>query len=296
MIFEYLIYLIIILFILNFFNKKLNKFKKIYKNNGLDGVWFYFINKNIKKTGLSNFIDKKKNILGKKIEKLSKGKILYGPYSGTKIFNSYGWSNIDFAAKYLGTYESQIQKKIIFMSKKLKLKNFVDLGAAEGYHIVSVLKKNYFLKGFAYEINKRSRDLLKKNSIANKVFSKISIHSNATFESLKKNLNKINQTQTLFLIDIEGNEFNLLNDTFCNYFSKCYFIIEDHKFKIKNKKKINNFYKILKKKFKLEIINDISKNPFDFKILDEFSDDEKYLMMSEGRPQTMRWIILYPKN
>ena len=87
-----------------------------------------------------------------------------------------------------------------------------------------------------------------------------------------------------------------MNDTFCNYFSKCYFIIEDHKFNIKNKKKINNFYKILKKKFKLEIINDISKNPFDFKILDEFSDDEKYLMMSEGRPQTMRWIILYPKN
>ena len=25
-------------------------------------------------------------------------------------------------------------------------------------------------------------------------------------------------------------------------------------------------------------------------------DDEKYLMMSEGRPETMQWLILYPKK
>lgn len=294
--FEYLIYLLIFLIFINFLSKKLKKYRKIYKNNGLDGAWFYYINKNIQKTGLSNFIDKKKNILGKKIEKLCKSKILYGPYSGTKIINSYGWSNIDFAAKYLGTYETQIQKKIIFMSKKFKLKNFVDLGAAEGYHIISALKKNYFSKGFAYEINKKSRDLLKKNSQANKIFNKISIFSNASFETLKKDLDKINQKQTIFLVDIEGDEFNLFNDEFCNYFSKCYFIIEEHKFNIKNKKKVNNFFKTIKKRFKVEIIKDISKDPFGFEILNEFSDDEKYLMMSEGRPQTMRWIILYPKN
>ena len=294
--FEYLIYLIIILIVLNFLNKKLLKYKKIYENNGLDGVWFYFYNKNIKKTGLSNFIDKKKNNLGKKIEKISKGKILYGPYSGTKIINSYGWSSTDFAAKYLGSYESQIQKKIIFLSKRFKLKNFVDLGAAEGYHIISVLKKKYFSKGFAYEINKKSRDFLEKNSKINKIFKKISIHSNATFESLKKDLNKINQRQTLFLVDIEGNEFNLFNNMFCQYFSKCYFIIEDHKFNVRNKKKISLFYKNLKKRFKVEIIKDVSKDPFNFQILDKFTDDEKYLMVSEGRPKTMRWIILYPKN
>ena len=77
---------------------------------------------------------------------------------------------------------------------------------------------------------------------------------------------------------------------------KCYFIIEDHNFNIKNKKSINSFYKIIRKKFKVEILKDASKDPFNFKILDKFTDDEKYLMMSEGRPRTMQWIILYPKN
>ena len=294
--FKYLIYILIIFIILNFLNKKIRKYNKIYKNNGFDGIWLYFYNKNIHNTGLNNFIDKKKEFLGKKIVKLSKNKILYGPYAGTKILNSFRWSNTDIAAKYLGTYESQIQKKIILLSKKFKLKNFVDLGAAEGYHIISLLNKGYFSKGIAYEINKKSKDILRKNSIINKVLKKISIYSNASFESLSKNLKNINQKKTLFLVDIEGDEFYLFDDKFCNFFSKSFFIIEDHKFNIRNKKTIDNFYKTIKKKFKIEIMKDISKNPYEFKILNKFTDDEKYLMMSEGRPESMHWIILYPKK
>ena len=56
------------------------------------------------------------------------------------------------------------------------------------------------------------------------------------------------------------------------------------------------FKKNINKRFNVKVINDISKNPFIFKILKNFNDDEKYLMMSEGRLKTMQWIILYPKN
>ena len=185
---KYSAYTLMVLLIALYCIKKLKKYKKIYQINGLDGVWLYFVNKNIKKTGLSNFIDIKKNLLGAKIERLSKSRILYGPYSETKIINSYGWSNIDFAPKYLGTYESHIQEKIIFLSKKFKLNNFIDLGAAEGYHIISLLKKNIFLKGTAFEISLKSRNLLKKNATINGVSKKLSIFSDATFESLKKTL------------------------------------------------------------------------------------------------------------
>ena len=83
---------------------------------------------------------------------------------------------------------------------------------------------------------------------------------------------------------------------FCTFFSNSHFIIEDHNFNEKSKKKRDNFYKIVKKYFKVEIIKDNAKNPFNYKILDPFTDDEKYLMMSEGRPETMQWLILYPKK
>ena len=76
--YKYLIYLLIILIILNFLKKKLKKYIKIYKNNGFDGIWFYFINKNFKKTGLSNFIDKKKIYLEKKLKKFLKIEFFMG--------------------------------------------------------------------------------------------------------------------------------------------------------------------------------------------------------------------------
>jgi len=293
---KYLLLILLILIVLKFVRKKFKKYKKIYKKNGFDGIYYYFLNKNIKKSGLNNFIDKKKNTLGKIISNYSKQKILYGPYKNTKIINSFSWSNTDSASKYLGTYESHIQEKIIKLAKKFKLKFFVDLGAAEGYHLVSLIKKKNFLKGFAFEINKESRILLKRNAFVNKVSNKIKIFSKAEFESMKNILNKSQLTKTLFLVDIEGHEFGLFNEKFCTFFSNSYFIIEDHNFNEKSKKKRDNFYKIVKKYFKVEIIKDNAKNPFNYKILDPFTDDEKYLMMSEGRPETMQWLILYPKK
>ena len=141
---RYLIFIIILIFLFKWILKKYRKYNLIYKQNGFDGIYYYFLNKNVKNTGFNNFIDKKKYLLGRKIEKISKNKIMYGPYLGTKIINSYGWSNVDYSAKYLGTYENHIQEKIISLNKKYKLKNFVDLGAAEGFHIISVLRNKFF--------------------------------------------------------------------------------------------------------------------------------------------------------
>jgi hypothetical protein len=294
--FELLIAVLLLFILFQYLRKKLKKYKIILDKNGFDGIYYYFINKNIIKTGFSNFIDKKKNSLGLEISKYSKQKILYGPYKGTKIINTIGWSNVDFASKYLGVYESHIQEKIIYLSKKYRLKYFIDLGAAEGYHAVSLIKKNYFLKAIAFEIDESSRILLKKNSQLNKLSNKIEIFGDANFISIKKNLPSKLIKNSLFLVDIEGNEFSLFNNEFCKYFSKSFFIIEDHNFNIVSKKKIKMFYQMIKKYFKVEIIKDCSKDPLKYKILDRFSDDEKYLMMSEGRPETMSWIILYPKT
>ncbi len=293
--FTHIILLIISIIVIIYIIKKLKKYKSVYLSDGADGVLYYFLNKNFKNTGFNNFIDKKKYILGKKISIYAKEKILFGPYAGTKFSNLHGWSKVDSSAKYLGTYESQVQQKLIFLSQKFKLKNIVDLGAAEGYHIVSLINKKYFVKGFAFEISKKSKSILYRNIVLNKLEKKIKIFSEANFESLKQNLHVEKLNKTCFLVDIEGNEYNLFTNDFCKYFSKCFFLVEDHSFDIKNKKIQNRFIKNIKNNFKVHFLLDQGKNPFSFKKLDNFSDDEKYLMVSEGRPETMRWIILSPK-
>jgi len=289
-----LILLLIVFFTFTYFLKKLKKYVLIFNVHGLDGIYYYFKNKNLRNNGIWNFIDNKKYKLGKKLAEYSKEKILFGPYSGTKFIFRSGWSNTDFGPKYLGTYERQIQKKIIYLKKKFNLNFFVDCGAAEGFHIISLLKKKIFKKAVAFEINKKSRDLLIKNAINNNVKKKISVYSEANFASLKK-LKIKNFKKTLFLLDIEGAEFNLFDKNFCRYFSKSLFIIEDHNFLILNKKKTNSFYKTIKKFFKVEFVDDNFENPLNYKILDNLTEDEKYLILSEGRPLRMQWIILLPK-
>ena len=58
------------------------------------------------------------------------------------------------------------------------------MGAAEGYHIISLLKKKFFKKGLAFEVSQKSRSILKKNALINNISKKIIIYKNANFSSL----------------------------------------------------------------------------------------------------------------
>ena len=64
MYFEYFFAILVFIFIFLRLKKKIKKYNSIYNLNGLDGVYFHFVNKNFNNTGLLNFIDKKKNTLG----------------------------------------------------------------------------------------------------------------------------------------------------------------------------------------------------------------------------------------
>ena len=65
MYFEYFLAILVLILIFLRLRKKIKKYNSIYNLNGLDGVYFHFVNKNFNNTGLLNFIDKKKNTLGK---------------------------------------------------------------------------------------------------------------------------------------------------------------------------------------------------------------------------------------
>ena len=54
------------------------------------------------------------------------------------------------------------------------------------------------------------------------------------------------------------------------------------------------FLEKLKQNFKITFIITGNRKFSNFKILDKFNDDEKWLSMSESRPATMNWIICEP--
>ncbi len=65
---------------------------------------------------------------------------------------------------------------------------------------------------------------------------------------------------------------------------------------VKNKKKIKRFTQLIRKNFNIEILKNTTRNPFISKRLSMISDNDRWLIVSEGRPREMNWIICKPKS
>jgi hypothetical protein len=280
---------------LDTFSRKIKTSLKIYKNNGLISVinsFFRNIKINIK---FFTEIDNRKKKILKIILSYSKKKIIDGPYKDVKFNYDSKWDELYLPAKYLGLYERQIQIKILELKRKFKLKNIINIGAAEGYHIVSLIKKKIFETGIAFEADERSQVLLKKNLELNFIKKKVKVFGYANFNILKDSLKNLKLKKCLFLFDIEGEEFSFINQNI-NYFKDSILIVENHDFFIKKKIIIKKFFINLKKMFNIEIVKNCARNPYQFKVLDSIDDDTRWLAMSENRVRNMNWLILTPKK
>jgi hypothetical protein len=269
----------------------------VYVLDGIIGVINLFLKKIKINFKIRNQIDRRKEFFFNKLSSITKNKVIDGPYKGTIISPKKNG-----VVHIFGLYERQIQEKIVNLQKKYQFKNIINFGAAEGFHIVSLIKKKYFKKGLAFELNDQIREALIKNIRLNKIEKKIEVFAKADFNDLKK-IKDIEKS--LYLIDIEGDEFFFFNKENIKFFKRSALIIENHKnliykLKLKNKiisaKNVINFYKIINKNFNIEIIKNSERNPFLIKDLDCIDDDTRWLAMSEQRPLNMEWLLLLPKK
>ena len=237
--------------------------------------------------------NERKKIIGKKIHNIFSGKVIDGHYKGVKIFPKEHWSN-DLGSKILGLYEKQIQDTVKNLCFNNKITTLINFGAAEGYHLTGLVKSKIIKKGFGIEINKATINTLKKNIKLNKINNKIKIISQPTLSFINTYLNRKELAKTLFLIDIEGGEYNLINSENVKLIKKSFLLIEMHPFANISKIKKKKFQSILKKNFRIKIIKNSGRNPFKKKI-ENLSDDERWLIVSEGRPNEMEWLLCYPK-
>ena len=86
-------------------------------------------------------------------------------------------------------------------------------------------------------------------------------------------------SKTLFLIDIEGDEFDLLDDDALKFLSKSILVIENHDFMIENKEKINSYFSNIRKHFNLEYLKYSSRNPNVVSELNNFSKTELLIFL-----------------
>ena len=277
------------------FIQKINSIPRIYNDFGVDGLLFSTLRILGFKIKYQSIIDKKKEKLEKEIIIKTNKRVIDGPYKSTYLNCKSNWGGYDWSSKLLGYYEQQIQNKIINLKKIHKLKNIINFGGGDGYHSLGLIKNNFFEKALIYEIDEQSRDYISQNIDLNNIDSKIYLEGLADFKKIKKYFNEGEMNKTLYLIDIEGEEYNIINKENLKYYNKSILIIEGHHFLVENKKK-KPFLENLYNNFNVEILKNSLRDPFKHSLIDELSDDDRWLLMSEGRERNMNWLVCTPKN
>ena len=277
------------------FIRKVNSIVPTYRKHGLDGLIFALL-KNLKlNTKFVSIIDKKKYVIEKKIIKISNKTILGGLYKSTKLTCQTHWQGFDISSKLLGLYEEQVQNKIVYLKKKFGLEYLINFGSGDGYHLVGLIKNDYFKKGLAFEINEYGRKQIEENLKINNLKQKVDIFKEANFDEIKNEINSEQLKKTLYLVDIEGGEFELFDEKNIDAFRNSYLIIENHDF-LSDQNKVNKFLNLMDKYFHLEILNNGTRNPFLIPEIKDLDDDERWLIVSEGRKRSMNWFIFTPKD
>ena len=275
--------------------RKIKSIIPTYQKHGIDGL-VYATLKNLKiNTKFNSIIEKKKFYIGKKIMEISNKEVISGIYKSTKLTCKTHWGGLEISSKLVGFYEQQVQEKIIFLKKKFNLEYLINFGSGDGYHLIGLLKNKYFKLGVAFELDDSGMAQIQENAKLNKIEKKVVIFGKANFDKVSNILDENKLKKTLFLVDIEGAEFDLFNENNLPYFKNSILVIENHDF-YKEKLSVENFFTFMKKHFSLEILKNSSRNPHEIKHLDKFDDDEKWLIASEGRKQNMNWLIFIPKN
>ena len=244
--------------------------------------------------GIINPFEKRRKFLSNKLFKEFNGVIQYGPFKGLKFISENSWgAGRDMASKLLGLYEKEILISLQNIPDRYKI--FIDLGAADGYYGIGTLVNGMFEKSYCYEMNVVSQKIIKKNAELNNVASKVSIRSFAD-KYFYKDFKNDEIDQSVLLVDIEGAEFDLFDKNLFKKFSKSIIYIELHPWSFKNNghKELQKLENDAREYFTIEKITTTSRDLSEFEELKEWSDTDRWLVCSEGRPKLMTWWRLDP--
>lgn len=222
--------------------------------------------------------------------------VMYGNFKGMKFANESIWGASDSANMLLGLYEREISDLLVALADSEKRNLLIDCGAADGYFAIGALVSGKFNSVWAFEQSEQQRSNLKKNAEVNNLQSQLEILGSAG-EDFLDNLERDERFQietSIFLFDIEGGEYKILNKRNLLRMKKSVLIIELHDFTDHQKLERISLLSRVKESHNGFLITTGARDLSVIHELDYLSDSNRWLMCSEGRPRAMDWLVLFP--
>lgn len=220
--------------------------------------------------------------------------VRYGPLKGYKIPKESHWGGLARPSMLLGLYEREVVDVLVEHSDHRDI--FVDVGAADGFFAVGLVACGVFNRSYAFEINTNGRQVIRKSSEINAVSHLVSV-SGRFDENFVASAEHLDLSRSVVLIDIEGDEFGLLDSVLIDQLRDAVVIVELHDFYFGNGEALKSaLFNRLKVYFELTTITTGARELPRSGLLDAMSDNERWLLCSEGRVRRMEWLIATPRR
>lgn len=220
------------------------------------------------------------------------GTVIYGPFKGLKLNKETWWGKSDLGSQCLGLYEKEVLNFI--QRSKITFDTFVDIGAGDGYYATGMLVAGFVKKSVCFEISKIGRKKILENWKGNNSIGSIDIFGEATKKKIiDLPIEKLGKT--LILIDIEGNEFELLSRKVLSCLKNSFLIIEIHNWVEGFESKYSKLLEDIFCYFNVKVLEQVERETFKLNELRSYTDDNRLLLTSEQRPCRMRFLTLTPK-
>ena len=133
----------------------------------------------------------------------------------------------EFAPKVFGTYELEIQDLFRRLVTDPAVTSFVDIGAAEGYYAIGAARLAPRLPVFAFEIQSSAHSGIRELAASNNVSDQVTVLGE--FRTGEMGSDRLGNSPVV-LVDIDGGEEHLIDDSFISLFRRGTLIIEIHDF------------------------------------------------------------------
>jgi len=241
----------------------------------------------------TDFMTIRRTELGLSVGRATGGVVVRGPFSGTKLPRDLTWGAADLGGMLLGFYEEEIVAALKIKTRGRSI--LVDVGAGDGFYVNGALASGMVKRVIVFESDGASIEVMRCGLRMNNIESKVEIfgHADEGFSDLLTARTDFTMQDSVILFDIEGGEYDILNEKTLEALLGACLIIELHEFTDQQIAAAAQLVHIAEKVGNtVSWIHPGGRNPYGFAELERFSDNDKWALVSEGRPSEMRWLVL----
>jgi hypothetical protein len=240
------------------------------------------------------FAKMRRKRISEELFKKHNGVIQLGPFKGLRLSNETNISRSILALKIYGLYEQVIIDELLAMGA---FDDVVDIGAADGYFPIGMLKAGLAKRTICFEATEKGQASIKHNAAENGCADKVVVFGSAD-ETLAAKLGEANYNpeNSLIICDIEGAEFEVFSKEFFQNVHGATIIVELHdRVQGRPLSLRDDLAALLPSDYSFKFVKSKPVSWDNIQDLEELHDIDRALVTSEGRKMLGEWLIAHPK-